>query len=159
MGRHHFPFYEKLSRDKLATTPKFYFFDNGVANFLKKTSFDSLRGADAGNSFEAFIFHELIAYKTYFDKNISLTFWRTQGGKEIDFIINKAEIGIEVKIASKITSKELKSFNQFLQYYPQAQCLLVCTTDYDRVVEIENGKVQIVNVYNFLTKLWDGKYF
>jgi uncharacterized protein len=47
------------------STPKFYFFDVGIVNYLLNRKFD-LPGSEAfGHSFEHFIIQELIAYLGY----------------------------------------------------------------------------------------------
>jgi predicted AAA+ superfamily ATPase len=91
---------------KPIATPKFYFFDWGVAKHLMGYKLIEVKTPLFGKAFESFIFQELLAYTGYFHKT-PLKYWRTKDQKEVDFILND-EIAIEVKAKSTVSKKDLE---------------------------------------------------
>jgi predicted AAA+ superfamily ATPase len=90
------------SRDTLRSTPKFYLSDVGLATYLAHGNIMSLKGPEAGKAFENFIFMELIAYRDLKEKNFTINFWRNKNKLEVDFIIDRAKVAIEVKISNSV---------------------------------------------------------
>jgi uncharacterized protein len=79
-------------------SPKFYFFDVGIVNYLLNKK-NLLPGSEAfGRSFEHFIIQELIAYLGYSQSSEKLTYWRTSSGYEVDAIIGDGRIAIEISV-------------------------------------------------------------
>ncbi|MFZ4405385.1 MAG: ATP-binding protein [Pseudobdellovibrionaceae bacterium] len=66
------PFQETKKR-KAVSTPKFYYFDVGVCNFLTGRERVVPGTPEYGKSLEHFVFTELVAYKNYKGKNWSLS--------------------------------------------------------------------------------------
>ncbi|HQS84989.1 MAG TPA: DUF4143 domain-containing protein [Alphaproteobacteria bacterium] len=56
VGYHLHPYFKRSKRVALHATPKFYLFDVGVANYIKKVSISDLKGEEAGRSLEHFVF-------------------------------------------------------------------------------------------------------
>ena len=73
------PWRESKKRKAVATA-KFYFFDVGVATLHPDS-------ADFRAAFEHFIAMELRSYLSYRRGKKDFTFWRTQRGAEVDFLI------------------------------------------------------------------------
>ncbi len=89
------PAYRKRPKRRVAASPKFYFSDIGVVNFLAKRG-SLVPGSELfGKAFENWCFHELRAYNLYRDIFADFSYWRLAGGTEVDFIINSMEIAIE----------------------------------------------------------------
>ena len=99
LGYFIYPYNKKKKRDLIMTTPKFYLFDVGIANYLAQQALTGLQGAIAGKSFEHFLLMELIAFRSLNRKKFPLTYWRTKTGLEVDFILGNADVAIEVKIS------------------------------------------------------------
>lgn len=57
-----YPYNKKVNRDIIAHTPKFYFFDIGVANRISKQQFSEVSGSSAGKAFEHYLLMELIGF-------------------------------------------------------------------------------------------------
>lgn len=95
------------SKRKAIQRAKFYFFDQGVTNFL--TQIDSLpeRSNLFGNAFESFIVRELVTLCSYKRKRKDLYFWRTSTQDEVDLIIGD-DYAIEIKSALKISKKDCR---------------------------------------------------
>jgi predicted AAA+ superfamily ATPase len=131
-------------------TPKFYFFDVGIANYLLNKK-NLLPGSDPfGRSFEHFIIQELIAYLGYTQSPEKLTYWRTSSGYKVDAIIGEGRIAIEIKSAEEVKSRHLKGLKAFLEDFPQAKAIVVSLDKYPRIL---NG-VEIIPAGQFLKELW-----
>jgi uncharacterized protein len=64
--------------------------------------------SDFGEAFEAYLYHELKSYIDYCHAGLlTLTFWRSTSGMEVDFILND-ETAIEVKSSRTITDAMLR---------------------------------------------------
>ncbi len=98
----------KLNK-RFVKSPKLYFTDCNFLSYIMKRSLDELYSNDKitfGHIFENFIAAELV--KTSKVNNIELSHYRTQSGKEADFVLenmNGDVVGIEVKSSTTIDKK------------------------------------------------------
>ncbi len=98
----------KLNK-RFVKSPKLYFSDCNFLSYIMKRSLDELFKNDKiafGHLFENFIAAELIKYTKW--NNIELSYFRTQQGKEADFILENSNgdiVGIEVKSSIDIDKK------------------------------------------------------
>ncbi len=98
----------KLNK-RFVKSPKLYFTDCNFLSYIMKRSLDELYSNDKitfGHIFENFIAAELV--KTSKVNNIELSHYRTQSGKEADFVLenmNDDVVGIEVKSSTTIDKK------------------------------------------------------
>ena len=153
------PFHKKIKRDLISATPKFYFFDVGIANFLKHKKIESLKGIDAGDSFEHFIFMEIVAFLGLNEIDMPINYWRSKKGLEVDFVLQDGNVAIEVKISPTPTLSELTGLRAFCEDYKPKHALVVCQAPRRRIIEIdENIKIEIIPWQDFLKNLWDKKY-
>ncbi len=151
------PFHKKIKRDLISKTPKFYLFDIGIQNYLSKRSIIELRGTQAGNAFEHFIFMELIAYKGFNKKRYELTYWRTKTGLEVDFILD-SDIAIEVKISQTVHKEDLKGLIAFCEEHHPKQAIVVSLDANLRLLKInDQTEIRIYPWEYFLKKLWAGE--
>lgn len=79
---------KQKKRELISATPKFYLFDGGVANILIRRHIEEIKGDIAGQMLEHYIFTEIIAFKGLNDLDFDLSYWRTNNGLEVDFIIS-----------------------------------------------------------------------
>jgi predicted AAA+ superfamily ATPase len=134
-------------------SPKFYFFDVGIANYLLNRK-NILPGTEIfGRSFEHFIIQELIAYLSYTQSIESITYWRTSSGYEVDAIIGNGRIAIEIKSTDEVKSRHLKGLKAFTEDFPQARAIVVSLDKYSRIM---NG-VEIIPAELFLKSLWNSE--
>ena len=147
------PFRKRQGRDIIFKTPKFYLFDVGVAGILSKRFIEEEKGEQFGRAFEHFIFTELLAYRSYKDLDFDINFWRTKSGMEVDFILARGEIAIEVKGGSRIDNKDLRGLNLFIEEYAPKKAIIVSNESMIRKV----GDIHITPWQNFLKDLWKGK--
>lgn len=155
IGYEIYPFAKKVGRDIITATPKFYLFDVGIVNFLANRHITELKGTAAGDAFEHYIFMELIAYKELNELNIDINYWRTKTGLEVDFILNRGEIAIEVKISSSVKTDKLKGLIAFAQEHQPNHAIVVSLDPARRKITIEGGTDIIIMPWQeFLEKLW-----
>ncbi len=134
-------------------SPKFYFFDVGIVNYLLNKK-NLLPGSEAfGRSFEHFIIQELIAWLSYSQSHENLTYWRTSSGYEVDAIISDGRIAIEIKATGEVKSRHLKGLKAFLEDFPEAKAIVVSLDKYPRIL---NG-VEIIPAQQFLKLLWNSE--
>lgn len=151
------PAYRKRPKRRVAVSPKFYFSDIGVVNFLAKRGKMEPGSELYGKAFENWCFHELRAYNIYNDLFAELSYWRLAGGTEVDFIINNMEIAIEVKASPKILTRHLKGLRSLKEDHPNIQRrMVVCLEDKPRIT---NDKIEILPAKAFARILWEGGIF
>lgn len=147
------PAYVKVQKRKVVQTPRFYYFDVGVVNYL--TGRMSLKPGtnEFGHAFEHFIIQELIAYLDYVSSAEKLSYWRTYTGIEVDAILGDAKVAIEIKSSEEIKNRHKSGLNEFAKEYPDARLILVSLDKMSRL----SGGVECLYVYDFLKLLWEGK--
>lgn len=153
-----YPYFKKVKRDIISKTPKFYLFDVGVANYLSQREIVSLKGVEAGRAFEHYVLMELTAYKGLKEKRYEISYWRTKTGLEVDFILGRADVAIEVKLNSKVSPQELKGLAAFCEEHKPEKAYVVSQDQRSRKIQLD-GKydVTILPWKDFLEKLWAGK--
>lgn len=151
------PSFRKRPKRRIAASPKFYFADVGVVNFLAKRG-DMEPGSELfGKAFENWCFHELNAYNIYSDSFAQFSYWRLAGGTEVDFIVNDMVVAIEVKASCKINAKHLKGLRSLSVDHPEVKKrLLVCREEKARTTE---DGILIIPAEQFVEKLWQGELF
>lgn len=94
----------------MITTEKFYLFDVGVANYLARRQ-PRMGSPEFGKAFEHYILMELKAFQAYRNPEMSLTFWRTSTGREVDFILGDKGLAVEIKASPRIPLAHIKAPN------------------------------------------------
>ncbi len=139
-------------RRKAAATAKFYFFDVGVANFLRGIRTLHRNGSEYGVAFEHFIAMELRSYLSYRRLRSDLTYWRTQSGVEVDFLIGSAA-AVEVKAAVRVSDRDLRGLRALAEENAAAALFLVSFDELDR--RTDDG-IRLLHWRTFLAELWSG---
>ena len=136
---------------KTVATAKFYFFDTGVARVLAGIKNIERHSNLYGKSFEHFIWMELRAYLSYRGRNLTeLSFWRTKHGQEVDFLVGE-ELAIEVKAATRVSSRDLKGLRALAEEGIFKKFYLVSQDRNARHYEF----FTLVHWEAFLTALWN----
>lgn len=94
----------------MVRTPKVYFLDAGFAAHLQgwRNQAPILVSPQAGPLFETLVFGELVRTRDHRGVPLSLHFWRTRDGEELDFLVElhapsgPRRIAIEAKLAVQI---------------------------------------------------------
>jgi len=151
------PFSPKSSRQLITATPKFYFFDPSLPLLLRQQTIKALKGAEAGHALENYLMLELIAYREIRNKRFCINYWRSKTGLEVDFILNKGKIAIEVKISNSLANKELKAIASFSQEYKPEAAYVICLEEKKRLLTLVSRPIIIYPIEEFLQDLWQGK--
>ena len=104
-------------RAEIKSTPKIYFLDNGLRNFLFGGYAPPDQRADFGALVENFVLSELCKHThPLLD---SIHFWRSTSGAEVDFIVRRSNFlsAIEVKAGSLKQPKITRSLRSFILAY------------------------------------------
>lgn len=147
------PFKRRQDRGVILRAPKFYLFDVGLAGALTHRQLVQEKGEEFGHAFEHFIFMEMIAYRSYKELDYAVNFWRTKSGLEVDFILAKGEVAIEVKGATRVDYLDVKGLVTFQEEYKPKKAIVVTN---ERAPRIEK-KIHFVPWREFLGQLWSGK--
>lgn len=149
------PSYTKVNKRKVTQSPKFYYFDVGVYNYLMHRTSLAPGSPEYGHAFEHFVLQELRAYMGYHHCMEQLSYWHTYNGKEIDVVIGNAQIGIEIKSSTEILPKHYANFKDYSDEFPNSRCIVVSMDPLTR----RSGKVEIIYLFDFLRMLWGGELF
>ncbi len=121
-----YPFHKNYNKE-ISKTPKLYFLDLGLRNFILHNFNDLSLRTDLGSLFENFYLTELLSHDHYSMRKIN--FWRTTNKTEIDFVVqgdDKFE-AIEVKGNDK---KRPISFNTIESLYPGIETSVITSSKY-----------------------------
>lgn len=146
------PFKKRQQRQVISRASKFYLFDVGVAGALTRRTLEAEQGAAFGKAFEHFMLMEIQAHNSYKELHHDINFWRTKTGLEVDFILGRGEVAIEVKGAHRVEKKGLKALRAFIEEYRPGKALLVCNEKHERKL----GEIRILPYRQFFRELWDG---
>lgn len=147
------PAYTKVLKRKVVQAPKFYYFDVGVYNYLMQRESLAPNSSEFGHCFEHFVMQELNAYIGYTHNRKKLSYWHTYEGQEIDAVLGEAEVGIEIKSTEEIQPKHYANFKEYKEEFPNSRCIVVSRDPFTR----RTGDIEIMNVFDFLQKLWKGE--
>lgn len=151
------PAYRKRPKRRVIATPKFYFADVGVVNYLARRG-QLQPGAELfGKAFENWVFHEMSAYNAYAERFAALSYWRLASGIGVDFIVNDMEIAIEAKATAKASADHLRNLRSVIEDHPNIkQRILVCLETSAR--QTEDG-ILILPPEEFCRRLTGGEWF
>jgi len=117
------PVFTRRARRHLTSHPKFYWFDAGAFRSIRPAGPLDRPGEIGGAALEGLVAQHLRAWIDYSGRQLSLGFWRTKSGSEVDFVVYGRDgfWAVEVKHGASIRGKDLRSLRAFLADYPQAQ--------------------------------------
>jgi predicted AAA+ superfamily ATPase len=147
------PYKRRQERQVITKAARFYLFDVGVAGAVTKRHIAEERGEQFGRALEHFILMELLAHRSYRDLNYDIHFWRTKSGLEVDFILGRGEVAIEVKGTSRVDHAEFRALRAFVADYRPRRALMVCN---ERSPRVHDG-VDVLPWRDFLARLWGGQ--
>ena len=149
------PAYTRNVKRRVIQSPKFYYFDVGIANFLLRRTAINPGSPEFGHAFEHLIMQEIIAYIGYFKPQLSLSYWRTSSGYEVDAIIGNAQVAIEIKSSEEVQSNHTKGLKAFSEEFPDARLVIVSMDKYPRRM----NNVEIYPALQFLSMVWNTDFF
>jgi len=109
------PYFTHLGK-RLLKTPKIYFGDTGMALHLMGIDEWGVleKQGHAGPIVETWVASEILKLISVTDHRFQLYFWRTQTGREVDFLIERGGklLAIEVKWSHRIDESDITSLKQ-----------------------------------------------
>jgi len=105
-------------------SPKLFLSDYGLMAHLQglgKTALKTGLGLP-GDLVEVFVFAELAKHQSWAEQRTTLMHWRTSTGAEVDFVLENRRnelLGIEVKAAATLTSKDFNGFRHLRETSPK----------------------------------------
>ena len=147
------PAFTEKTKRRVVQASRFYYFDVGIVNYLLKRRLLQPGSADFGKAFEHLIIQEIIAYLRYSENENQLSYWRTSSGYEVDAVIGKAKVAIEIKSSKEVQSNHTKGLKAFIEEFPETRSIIVSL---DKNYRLMNG-LEIIPAELFLKKLWSGE--
>jgi predicted AAA+ superfamily ATPase len=149
---HQLPAFRKTIKRKPVATAKFYLFDVGVANALRRTG-SIEEGSEAyGRALEHLVFLELKSYLSYSRRDSDLTYWRSLSQFEVDFVVGSS-VAIEVKAKSRVSPRDYKGISALAEEMPLKKKIVVCNEKRRR--KTDDG-IEIIPPIDFFKELWGG---
>ena len=147
------PAFQKKPKRRVIHSPRFYFFDVGIANYLLKRGNIKYGSESFGLAFEHFIYQEILAYSSYSNKHFDIAYWRTASQLEVDFILGDHKAAIEVKSTKNVASHHLKGIRAFREEYKTKHAIVISLDPKPRLID----GIKILPWQDFLDQLWDGQ--
>jgi uncharacterized protein len=147
--------FSKRAKRELVQHPKFYYFDLGVFRQLRPKGPLDVKEEIGGAAVETLFLQHFRAIIDYHQLDLSIYFWRTKAGAEVDFVLCGEQVlyAFEIKSGTYIDKKSFSGLRLFKQDYPMAQCFLIYTGDrhekHDEIVAIPMKKA-IFSLLNLL---------
>lgn len=140
------PFHRRAGRQSISAAPKFYLFDVGVAGQVCGRRLTEAAGADFGRAFEHFVLQEIVAARGYQEMEFPIQFWRTKTGLEVDFVLNRGEVAVEVK--GRVRRGDLRPMRAFQEEFRPGKAIIV-TAERDR------RRVDGIDIVPYPDFLWE----
>ena len=145
------PAYTKTLKRRLSQSPRFYYFDVGIANHILHRK-ELIRGTvEYGHAFEHFVIQELRAWLSYTESSERLSYWRTYSGIEVDAVIGDARVAIEIKSVNEVMPRHLKGLKSFGEDYANSRLIIVSEDQINRRI----GNIECIYIIDFLKMLWN----
>ncbi len=121
------PVFTRRAKRHVASHPKFYWFDTGLFRAFRPKGPLDRPEETGGAALEGLVAQHLRAWIAYSGRDASLSFWRTRGGSEVDFVVYGKDTfaAIEVTSAPRIRPKDLSGLRAFGEDYPEAKRFLL----------------------------------
>lgn len=135
--------------------PKLFLADVGVFRSLRPRGPLDRPEEIEGAALEGLVAQHLRAWIDYSGSGASLSFWRTRGGAEVDFVVYGSETfaAIEVTNSRRVRPANLRALRSFREDYPEAALRLL----YRGTETLEIGGVRCVPCAEFLLALAPGR--
>ncbi|HYW30230.1 MAG TPA: DUF4143 domain-containing protein [Gemmatimonas sp.] len=145
------PVFTRRAQRATVAHPKFYFFDAGVYGSLRPRGALDRPEEIAGAALEGLVAQHLRAWIAYSGRDVSLHYWRTRSGVEVDFVGYGANDfwAIEVKHGARVRADDVRGLASFVTDYPECRPMLL----YRGVERLEINGIPCWPVEQFLKRL------
>ena len=126
---HRIEAFSKSERVRLIQHPRFYFFDVGVLNGVMGDF--EIPHDRIGRLFEHLVIQAVISTAQSLDKDIRVSVFRTQAGKEVDLILEEKKnlFAIEIKATRKVTESDASGLAAFKKFFGKPHQSLIVSRD------------------------------
>ncbi len=147
--------FQRRPKRRTIQSPKFYFFDVGVVNYLARR-IPVEPGTDRfGKAFENWVHHELRSYVSYRRPLLPLSFWRLSTGVEVDFILGDMEVALEAKASGNVHQDHLKGLRELQKDHREVKRRIVVSLESRS--RTTNDGIDVLTCKDFAEKLWSNK--
>jgi predicted AAA+ superfamily ATPase len=139
------PYFENVGK-RLVKSPKIYFPDTGLMKLILGDY-----SINQGTFYENWVFGELLKWKQLQPMEPDLFFYRTSGGREIDFLLTGVGrmLPIEVKSNDQVSSADGRNLEAFLKEYTKVAKIGLVVYPGGELVEIRPHVWAIPDWYMF----------
>ena len=146
------PFSRRRSRAVITRAPKFYLFDVGIAGHVIGRRVARLAGPEFGRALEHLVLMELLAWRTYRERDVPVRFWRTKSGLECDFVLGRdGAVAIEVKGSANVRSGDVRAIRAYADEHRPRHAIVVCN---ESAARRTSDGIWILPWQRFLERLW-----
>ena len=92
-----------------------------------------------------------MAYKAYLNPELDIHYWRTATGQEVDVILGKMDLAIEIKSSSRVHSGLMRALRSLKAEYKVRKSVIVCTETEPRCIEDD---IYLLPWRDFINRLW-----
>ena len=109
------PVFTKRAKRDLVGHEKFYYFDAGVFQALRRSGPFDKPAEIQGQALEGLVAQNLRAWNSYGDNEHEISYWRTRWGLEVDFVVYGPSgiWALEVKSSDRVRSEDLKGLDVY----------------------------------------------
>lgn len=145
------PVFSKRAKRRLASHPKFFFFDVGVFRALRPKGPLDMDVEIDGPALETLFFQHYRALGDSLQWDQKMYYWRTATKVEVDFVSYGEEglFAFEIKRSSLLRDEDLNGLRLFKQDYPMAKCFLLNLSDQ----ETTRDDIRVLNFEKALRNL------
>jgi predicted AAA+ superfamily ATPase len=127
-------------RKQQRQSPKFYWFDTGVARALNRTLGQTVtpQTYGYGKLFEQFLVAEITRLATYRRKEYRFSYLKTKDQLEIDLIIDRPGLPIallEIKSTSRAKAQDAASLNHVIGDFPSAEGFVLSQDPHEQKID------------------------
>ncbi len=121
------PVFTRRAKRHLTRHDKLYLFDAGVYRTLRPSGPLDQPEEMGGAALEGLVAQHLRAWIDYSQASLSLYYWRTKSGTEVDFVLYGSDglFALEVKSHARVFPKDLRGLKAFREDYPMARVALL----------------------------------
>ena len=150
------PTFKESTKREPVSSPKFYFFDVGLARFLQGR-FDS-DPYDEGTDLEAFLVQEVLCWKDSSLQDVELSYWRTKSKAEVDLVLSQGSrhVAVEIKTSRRLTEHDFSGLKVFGEEDLTMRRILV---NPHVLSQTRKDGIDILSVEDFLDDVWSNRLF
>lgn len=138
------PPYGRSVRKQQLQSSKFYLFDLGIKRALDRTlTLKPSTSQAIGPLFEQLVIAEIYRLNHYYKKDFALSYLATQGGLEVDLVIERPgekTALVEIKSSELVTDKHIRHLETLVDEYDDFEAFCLCRETQPRRV----GKIRIL---------------